>query len=322
MKLGLTPIEKLRALAKFVDVRWHRRPLSVSIEVTRRCNARCDFCEYWKTKDRDDLSDFTAIVRRFDPLAVVFTGGEPTLRRDLVSIVRAIKELPGFRYLVLLTNGGCLTERKIRELVDAGINQINISMNYPNARQDQERGLPGLFARLEALVPKLAREGLSLFTLASMLMLDNLHEAEATVRLAHKWGINIAFSAYNDLKNGKQDHFVPPERIEELRQVCGRLKRLKRELGNVMTSDYFFDTLPEFYLKRQIPGCQAGKIMIHVSPTGMVQPCAELGPVGHYSDFVPRDFTGTNCNRCFDSCRAEPQAPITLRRAAELLGLA
>jgi MoaA/NifB/PqqE/SkfB family radical SAM enzyme len=89
-----------------------------------------------------------------------------------------------------------------------------------------------------------------------------------------------------------------------------------------MTSDYFFDTLPEFYLKRQIPGCRAGKIMIHVSPTGMVQPCAELAPVAHYSSFVPQEFRGTNCDRCFDSCRAEPQAPITLRRAAELLGLA
>jgi hypothetical protein len=62
--------------------------------------------------------------------------------------------------------------------------------------------------------------------------------------------------------------------------------------------------------------------MIHVSPTGMVQPCAELAPVAHYSSFVPQEFAGTNCNRCFDSCRAEPQAPITLRRAAELLGLA
>jgi MoaA/NifB/PqqE/SkfB family radical SAM enzyme len=322
MKLGLTLTEKLRALAKFVDVRWHRRPLSVSIEVTKRCNARCDFCEYWKTKDHDDLADFTAIVRRFDPLVVVFTGGEPTMRRDLPALVRAIKNLPGFRYLVLLTNGWFLTEKRVRELVDAGIHQINISMNYPNARQDQERGLPGLFARLEALVPRLAREGVCFFTLASMLMLDNLHAAEETVQLAHRWGINIAFSAYNDLKNGKQEHFVPKERIDELKQVCGRLKRLKRELGNVMTSDYFFDTLPEFYLKREIPGCRAGKIMIHISPTGMVQPCAELAPVAHYSSFEPREFGGTNCNRCFDSCRAEPQAPVTLRRAAELLGLA
>jgi MoaA/NifB/PqqE/SkfB family radical SAM enzyme len=103
--------------------------------------------------------------------------------------------------------------------------------------------------------------------------------------------------------------------------VCDRLKAVKRELGNVMTSDYFFDTLPDFYRTRHLEGCQAGKIMIHVSPTGQVQPCAELPAVGHYKDFDPNTYEGPNCGGCFDSCRAEPQAPLTVRRIAELTGI-
>jgi MoaA/NifB/PqqE/SkfB family radical SAM enzyme len=321
VKIALTPREKLRAVAKFLDVKIHRRPLTVSIEVTKRCNARCDFCDYWKIKDRDELTDFTDVVRRFDPLVVVFTGGEPMLRKDLIPIVRDINNLPGFRYLTLLTHGGFLKEQKVRELVDAGIDQINISMNFPDARQDKERGIPGLFEKLEAVVPPLAKGGLNVFTFSSMLMFDNMHDAEKLIRLAHSWGINIAFSAYNDMKNGNQIHFVPPSQRREFERVCQRIKQLKRELGNVMTSDYFFDTLPEFYMKRELPGCRAGQIMIHVTPQGMVQPCAELGPVAHYSEFDPKEYGGPNCGRCFDSCRAEPQAPITLRRAGELLGL-
>jgi hypothetical protein len=62
--------------------------------------------------------------------------------------------------------------------------------------------------------------------------------------------------------------------------------------------------------------------MIHVTPKGMVQPCAELPPIAHYSEYVPGAYGGPNCTKCFDSCRAEPQAPITLRRLAELTGLA
>jgi MoaA/NifB/PqqE/SkfB family radical SAM enzyme len=321
MKLSMTPMEKARAVAKFLDVKLRKRPLTVSIEVTKRCNARCDFCDYWKIKDRDEMTDFADVVRRFDPLVVVFTGGEPMLRRDLVPLVKSIRDLPGYRYMTLLTHGGFLSDKKIRELVGAGINQINISMNYPDARQDKERGIPGLFAKLESTVPRLVKEGLNVFTFASMLMLDNMHEAEPLIRLAHAWGINIAFSGYNDMKNGNQIHFVPPSQIKELRRVGDRIKALKRELGNVMTSDYFFDTLPDFYDKREIAGCQAGKIMLHVTPQGMVQPCAELPPVAHYAEFVPRDYDGPNCGRCFDACRAEPQAPITLRRAAELVGL-
>jgi MoaA/NifB/PqqE/SkfB family radical SAM enzyme len=103
--------------------------------------------------------------------------------------------------------------------------------------------------------------------------------------------------------------------------VCERLKALKRELGNVMTSDYFFDTLPGFYETRNLDGCTAGKSMIHISPNGMVQPCAELPAVSHYTEYVPSAYAGPNCGKCFDSCRAEPQAPLNLRRLGELTGL-
>src|SRR5262245_44970052 len=155
VKLAMTPMEKVRAAGKFLDVKLNRRPLTVSIEVTKRCNARCDFCDYWKISDRDEMTDFTDVVRRFDPLVVVFTGGEPMIRRDLVPIIKSIKDMPGFRYLTLLTHGGFLSEKKIEDLVAAGVNQINISMNYPDARQDKERGIPGLFEKLERTVPKM-----------------------------------------------------------------------------------------------------------------------------------------------------------------------
>src|SRR2546423_6489007 len=121
MKLALITLEKLRAAGKCRDDTVNKRPLSVSIEVTKLCNARCDFCDYWKISDRDEMTDFTDIVRRFVPLVVVFTGGEPMLRRDLVPIAKAIKDLPGFRYLTVLTHGGFLTAQKIRTLAHAGL---------------------------------------------------------------------------------------------------------------------------------------------------------------------------------------------------------
>jgi MoaA/NifB/PqqE/SkfB family radical SAM enzyme len=88
-----------------------------------------------------------------------------------------------------------------------------------------------------------------------------------------------------------------------------------------MTSDFFFEKLPEFYAKRDLGGCKAGKNMLHVDPRGMVQPCAELEPVAHYTQFVPRKYPGSNCGKCFDACRAEPQAPLTPRRLGELFGV-
>jgi MoaA/NifB/PqqE/SkfB family radical SAM enzyme len=321
MKIALSPAEKVRGIAKFIDVKLHRRPVTVSIEVTKRCNARCNFCDYWKIDDRDELTDFAGVVRRFDPLVVVITGGEPMLRRDLASIVRSIKAVPGFRYVTLLTHGGFLSERRVEEVVAAGVNQINVSLNYPNARQDAERGIPGLFERMERVIPKMASQGVGVFNLSAMLMLDNMHEAEGLIRLAHDWRVNVAFSGYNDLKNGNGAHFVPRERLSELRQVCRRILELKRQLRNVMTADWFFETLPDFYDKRDIPGCTAGSGMIHVAPDGMVKPCAELPAIEHYSTFDARSYPGPDCGKCWDSCRVEPQAPVTLRRIGEVTGL-
>jgi MoaA/NifB/PqqE/SkfB family radical SAM enzyme len=321
MKIALSSREKIRGVAKFIDVKWKQRPLSVSIEVTKRCNARCDFCDYWKITDKDELTDYTDVVRRFDPLVVVITGGEPMLRRDLAPIVTSLKALPGFRYVTVLTHGGFLSEAKIKELVAAGVNQINVSMNYPDERQDKERGIPGLFRKLEQTIPRMAADGYNVFNLAAMLMLDNMYEAEKLIRLAHKWGVNVSFSGYNDMKNGNEAHFVPRERLTELRRVCRQIIELKRELKNVLTADYFFETLADFYDVRDMPGCTAGRSMIHVSPNGMVQPCAELPAVEHYTKFVPKEFAGTGCGRCWDSCRVEPQAPVTLRRVGELTGL-
>jgi len=322
MQTTLSPVDKLRAAGKYLQVRLARRPIMLSLEVTKRCNARCDFCDYWKITDRDENMDFTDVVHRFDPMSVVFTGGEPMLRRDLPHIVESIRALPGFRYLTLLTHGGFLDEERIRALVEAGIHQINVSLNYPDARQDRERGIPGLFARLEKTIPKMVAEGYRVFTLATVLMADNMGEAEALVRLAHAWGINIAFSGYNDLKNGNRQHIIPPDRIQEFRDVCRRLIQIKRDLKNVMTSDYLFERLPDFYERGEIAGCRAGQIMIHVSPKGMVQPCAELPGIGHYRDFDPREYPGPSCGRCFDACRTELEAPLTVRRLAELTGLA
>src|SRR5256885_13299940 len=130
MKIALSPLEKFRAAGKFFDVTFNKRPLTVSIEVTKRCNARCDFCDYWKISDRDEMPDFTDVVGRFDPLVVVYTGGEPMLRRDLVPLVRQIKELPGFRYITVLSHGGFVTQAKIGELEAGGVHQGDIPMNY------------------------------------------------------------------------------------------------------------------------------------------------------------------------------------------------
>ena len=73
-------------LAKYGWLTLRRRPVLVHFEVTLRCNARCGFCDYWKTDPsakETELKSFADAARFFNPMIVTFTGGEPTLRRCL-----------------------------------------------------------------------------------------------------------------------------------------------------------------------------------------------------------------------------------------------
>src|SRR5512142_3113972 len=73
-----------------------KRVLSCTWELTYRCTARCGICSYWKAPSdpREEMS-LAGIESALEKVAadgcgfVNFTGGEPTLRRDLEAIVRA-----------------------------------------------------------------------------------------------------------------------------------------------------------------------------------------------------------------------------------------
>jgi molybdenum cofactor biosynthesis enzyme MoaA len=115
----------------------------LNFEVTMRCNARCGFCDYWKTpaaaKD-EEIAEFGEIARTFSPMLVTFTGGEPTLRKDLEQIVASVRQSVRFTYVQLITHGGMLSLDRALSLWNAGVDQFNISLDYLDERHDQARG--------------------------------------------------------------------------------------------------------------------------------------------------------------------------------------
>ena len=74
--------------------------------------------------------------------------------------------------------------------------------------------------------------------------------------------------------------------------------------------------IPTYVSGTVIDGCTAGKKTLHVSPGGMVRPCAELAPVAHYSEYDHRAIAPVTCTRCFQACRGEVQAPLTSSAAS------
>src|SRR5512140_3499161 len=109
-------------LVKYARLSVTRMPLLVHFEVTLRCNARCGFCDYWKTPAEArnaELASFADAARYFNPMVLCFTGGEPLLRRDLEDLVSAVHSAVRLKYITLITHGGMLTVERAASLSDA-----------------------------------------------------------------------------------------------------------------------------------------------------------------------------------------------------------
>jgi MoaA/NifB/PqqE/SkfB family radical SAM enzyme len=315
----VTASDRLRIAGRFLHNRLTGRPTAVTIEVTKRCNATCDFCPYWEADEVREVVDFTPVIRHFKPLWVSVTGGEPLLRRDLADIVRAIKAVPGFRLVSLYTNGWLLSERWVRELTDAGVNNIQVSCNFPDERQDRERGIPGLWNKLSSFLPQMARKGYDNLTIGSFLCAENLDCVVDLARLAHHWGIQHSFSTYSRLKNDNHAHELAPEHIDKARRVTAELIALKRAHGNVLVSEEYLETIPAFYEIGQLPGCTAGDKFLYVDQEGWIKQCPELPPIAHISRIEEYESRPVSCGLCWYACRGEHQTRVDARRFAEWL---
>jgi MoaA/NifB/PqqE/SkfB family radical SAM enzyme len=313
---ALTTRQKVDATRKYIHNRIHKRPMLASIEMTKFCNAGCDFCDDWKTKHSPKLGDVVDMVRRLNPMVLAITGGEPLLEKNLATIVRNVKAEQRFIYVYMITNGSLLTLEKAEELFAAGMDQISISMNYLDARQDEERKLPGLSAHISSLVPQLTGRGRTVLT-NTVIMRDNLDQILPIAQRTLEWGAKVSFSAYTDFKNGNRAHYFDAEGIERLRGVVDGLVAHKKRFGNITNSRYYLERIvPYFTSETGIGGCKAGNSFVQLTPDGQVRQCADFAPFVHYTEY--RGMEPTSCSRCWYSCRGESEASLTLERVLEL----
>ncbi|MCB0327684.1 MAG: radical SAM protein [Bdellovibrionales bacterium] len=314
--------EKAKIGIKYYRNKLQGRPLTVNLEVTKRCNATCDFCDYWKTKQENTIKDYGPIIKKIDPMMVTITGGEPMLRTDLVDIIKGIRKEVPVVFLAMITNGSLMTYEKAKKLYEAGLNQIAFSVDYLDDRHDTSRGIPNLWNHLSTLIPTLTDIGFESVQMNWIVMEENFDQTLKAAELCKSWGINISYTSYSDLKNMNDSHFLSSQNMNTLPQVIDDLKSFKRKNKTIRSSDYYLDRIPTFYGNHQIPGCPAGLKWIQVTPEGWFKACSELPPVVHWEDYDHKtSFKQQDCTLCWYSCRGENQTPIDFQRAKELANL-
>ena len=119
--------------------RFGRHINYLRISLTDKCNLRCVYCmpEDMTFRPRSELlqdDEIDRLVRIFAELGfnkVRLTGGEPTVRANIVDIVGRMARTPGIKTVAMTTNG-LLLDRLARPLAEAGLQRVNISIDTLN----------------------------------------------------------------------------------------------------------------------------------------------------------------------------------------------
>ncbi|HSR10118.1 MAG TPA: radical SAM protein, partial [Thermodesulfobacteriota bacterium] len=212
----------------YAPLGWARRPNHVSLDVTRRCNLRCEMCFYYGGEPRaaaglKELSAEEIISRVVDRLSDVdydLTGGEPLVRPDLPDILLAIRRRKG--RAAVTTNGTLMTPELARRIVGEDLlTAIHFSLHGVKETHEKVTRVKGSFDRalkgLECVVKERTRTGQPRpqVTIACTITGNNMTEAEKLVALGEEIGADrISFGHAS---------FMPPGSGEKHRAVMEEL---------------------------------------------------------------------------------------------------
>lgn len=161
--------------------------------VTRACNLNCLHCYARAMEGRQEKElTYEQGVAVLDDLAsygvpvVLFSGGEPLIRPDLVSLARYSVE-KGMR-AVISTNGTLISRDKAKELKDVGLSYVGVSLDGMEAAHDRFRGRKGAFREAVDGIKNSQEVGLKVglrFTINHM----NMNEIPHIFDLIEEYGI-------------------------------------------------------------------------------------------------------------------------------------
>ncbi|MGQ0640627.1 MAG: GTP 3',8-cyclase MoaA [Gemmatimonadaceae bacterium] len=210
-----------------------RRIEYLRISITDRCNFRCVYCMPvdglpWLPKAEIlTYEEITEIVRQLAPLGLRrlrITGGEPTIRPDLVTLVRMLRAVPAIEDISLSTNGVRLPELS-RVLRDAGLDRVNMSAD--SLRPDRISAIARRNLGFDPVVAARAAYEAGLDPIKiNMVVLRGVNddEVEDFARLTEQYPWHVRFielMPVGDLRELTWDHVVPSEEILDRIRALG-----------------------------------------------------------------------------------------------------
>ena len=309
----------------------HRMDLMVSAmekDGSWHCNQKCLHCyaagqpmgetpelstEQWKTA--------LALLRKANIPQVTFTGGEPTLRSDLVELVQAA----AWFVTRLNTNGRLLTPELCAGLYEASLDSVQVTLYSAEGNiHNQLVGVNGFSDTVQGI--RHAVEAGLIVSVNTPLCSLNTHYAE-TLRFAHSLGVRHATcsglipSGSACGQESRATALTPEQLTDVLRQAVDTAEELGMELDFTSPGWLEEETLRSLGLNL-IPSCGACLSNMAVTPDGKVVPCQSWLSDEPLGDLLHDDWADIwNSPRCAairaESAKMEHLCQLKGKEAAE-----
>lgn len=262
-------------------------PIAMLAELTHRCPLSCPYCsnpvEMAKLDSELDTDTWTRVFHEAAALGVLqlhLSGGEPASRRDLVTLVKSAREAG--LYTNLITSAIGLSERRLNELDEAGLDHIQLSLQGTDAGMaDQVGGYRGGFDRKMKTVEWIKQIGFPL-TLNFVLHRHNAHQLPRALELAQEMGarrIEVATVQFHGWALKNRDALMPTR--EQAKKVTQQVTEARKNLKGQLVIDYVPADYHDDYPKRCMGGW--GTTGLNVAPDGQVLPCHAAQSIPHLS---------------------------------------
>lgn len=284
---------------------------------TARCNSRCLSCNWWQSDGHDDLSleEIQALVRQLPALGVrmvVFSGGEPLLRRDVYEIADLFR---AHRIKLYLLTAGLFLERDAEKIAER-FDQVTISLDgHTNALYQKIRGVDALALvergvnRLRALAPQIpirARSTLHRHNFAELPHLIDKARAMGLEQISFL-SADVTSEAFGRTRgeSATRGLLLSAEEVQEFARVVEEtIATHSTDFENhfVAESPAKLRRLPHYYAAQleQEPfppiSCNAPWVSAVIEADGSVRPCYFHDAVGSLRDQSLRELLGGRMN--------------------------
>lgn len=212
------------------------------VSVTDRCNLRCVYCmpaDGVQWVDHSGILTFEEIVRicrigtELGISKIKLTGGEPLVRHNLASLVRLLKETKGIEQVTLTTNG-ILLKDQLDDLVSAGVDAINVSLDTLDEEYYKKITRTGELSRVLEAIDAALSYGNVKVKINCVPMKDTKNEEYIRLAgLAKEKPLEIRFIEMMPVGLGKEFVGIASEQMAEiLESAYGKYEEYTKKLGN------------------------------------------------------------------------------------------